>query len=99
MRKSSADLVAKARTLIPDEVNSATRNIGGPFRFIAAKGSHVTDLEGRDYTDYYTAFGPILLGHSDNRVNDVVVKSFSGSDLMGLGMSKLTVMAKDRSLN
>lgn len=91
MIQTSAELVAKACTLIPGGVNSATRNIGGPFSFRSAKGSHVTDLEGRDYVDYHAAFGAILLGHSDERVNDAVVKSLSGPDLLGLGVSELEV--------
>jgi len=91
VKQSSADLVAKARTFIPGGVNSATRNIGAPFSFSAAKGSHVTDWEGRNYIDYHAAFGAILLGHSDDRVNDAVVNSLSGADLMGLGVSELEV--------
>lgn len=87
----STDLVGEARQLIPGGVNSATRNIGEPFGFRAAKGSVITDFAGRDYIDYHAAFGAILLGHCDDRVNAAVAETLGRIDLVGLGTSELEI--------
>ena len=39
-----------------------------PFFVKEAKGSHIVDIDGNDYIDYCLAYGPILLGHSDDDV-------------------------------
>tara|TARA_R110000868_G_scaffold199758_2_gene446601 strand:+ start:143446 stop:144696 length:1251 start_codon:yes stop_codon:yes gene_type:complete len=72
-------------------VNSATRNIGNPTGFRSSHGAIITDLEGRDYIDYHAAFGAILLGHNDERVNGAVADTFGTIDLIGLGVSELEV--------
>lgn len=88
---NSTDLVTEARSLIPGGVNSATRNIGGPLGFRGAKGSKLVDLDGREYIDYHAAFGAILLGHSDERVDSAVAGALGNLDLTGLGVSELEV--------
>ena len=39
-----------------------------PFFVKEAKGSHIRDVDGNDYIDHCLAYGPILLGHSDDDV-------------------------------
>ena len=80
-----------ARRLIPGGVNSATRNIGNPVGFSQARGATVTDLQGKEYLDYHAAFGAILLGHNDERINRAVQDSFNSVDLVGLGTTELEV--------
>jgi glutamate-1-semialdehyde-2,1-aminomutase len=91
MSSTSTDLLAAARALIPGGVNSATRNIGLPAAFRAASGARVTDLDGREYIDYHAAFGAILLGHSDERVDGAVAAALGDLDLIGLGVTELEV--------
>lgn len=91
MTTSTVDLVADARALIPGGVNSATRNIGTPGGFRAAKGSRVQDFSGREYIDYHAAFGAILLGHCDDRVDRAVADALGGLDLVGLGVTELEI--------
>lgn len=88
---TTTDIVTEARRLIPGGVYSATRNIGQPRGFRQARGAVLTDFEGREYIDYHAAFGAILLGHSDRRVNDAVTRAIDGLDLTGLGVSELEV--------
>jgi glutamate-1-semialdehyde-2,1-aminomutase len=88
---STEDLLAQARTYIPGGVNSATRSIGTPAAFRHARGARLTDFDGREYIDYHAAFGAILLGHSDERVNGAVARSLGDLDLVGLGVSELEV--------
>ena len=91
MATATEDLLTQARTLIPGGVNSATRSIGSPTGFRSAKGSRLVDFDGREYVDYHAAFGAILLGHSDDRVNDAVTRSLGNLDLVGLGVTELEI--------
>ena len=36
------------------------------------KGAKVWDADGNEFIDYRLGWGPIILGHADNRVNDAV---------------------------
>jgi len=36
------------------------------------KGAHIWDVDGNRYIDYRLGYGPAILGHSDDRVDDVV---------------------------
>ena len=70
-KKSQAAFTAALRVLAGG-VNSPVRAfgaIGGVPRFIAkAKGATLTDLDGNDYIDYVGSWGPLILGHTDERV-------------------------------
>ena len=58
-----------------------------PMRvFVRAKGAYLWDHEERRYIDYHAAFGPYLLGHGDEDVDEAVVETIrSGASLMGAG--------------
>jgi len=68
----SAALFARAQRVMPGGVNSpvrAFRSVGGTPRFIAsAQGSRITDVDGNEYLDYVCSWGPLILGHADERV-------------------------------
>ncbi len=72
---TNSSLFAEAKRFIPGGVNSpvrAFRNVGGePFFVSRAKGSHIWDVEGREYIDYVGTWGPAILGHAP----DVVVEA------------------------
>jgi glutamate-1-semialdehyde 2,1-aminomutase len=90
---NSRALAEEAERIIPGGVNSATRRIGAPWAWRSARGATITDLDGRDYTDYHAAFGAILLGHVDERVNAAVTAAIQDIDLVGLGTTDLEVEA------
>jgi glutamate-1-semialdehyde 2,1-aminomutase len=66
---SSTELFARARRVSPGGVHSpvrAFRGVGGTPRFmIGGAGSHLLDVDGRQYVDYCMAFGPLIFGHAD----------------------------------
>lgn len=68
----SAELFERAQRVIPGGVNSpvrAFRSVGGTPRFVAsAKGSRIVDVDGNEYIDYVCSWGPLILGHADERV-------------------------------
>jgi glutamate-1-semialdehyde 2,1-aminomutase len=81
---TSASLFDEARRLIPGGVNSpvrAFRNVGGnPFFVSRAKGSHLWDVDGKEYIDYVGTWGPAILGHAP----EVVVEAVREAALHGL---------------
>jgi len=66
----------KAKTLIPGGVNSPARafaSVGGTPPFIAAgSGSHIRDIEGREFIDFVSSWGPLILGHAHPMVVEAV---------------------------
>jgi len=72
----SEALWTRALATFPGGVNSpvrAFRGVGGTPRFIAeADGATLVDVDGRRYTDYCMAFGPLIFGHRDPAVRRAV---------------------------
>nr|MBA2529357.1 glutamate-1-semialdehyde 2,1-aminomutase [Euzebyales bacterium] len=70
--RTSQDLFARARAVIPGGVNSpvrAFRSVGGTPRFMTrGEGSHLRDADGNDYVDYVCSWGPLILGHAHPEV-------------------------------
>ena len=75
MLKHSAELLERARKVMPGGVNSPVRafkSVGGTPPFITrAAGAHVYDVDGNDYIDFVLTWGPAILGHA----NAVVVEA------------------------
>src|SRR5688572_329095 len=69
--KSQAAFAAAAKFLVGG-VNSPVRafkGVGGTPRWIArAAGATITDIDGNNYIDYVGSWGPMILGHADERV-------------------------------
>ena len=64
----SAELYRSALGLLPGGVNSpvrAMRSIGRDPIFIASgRGAIITDVDGNDYIDWVSSWGPLILGHA-----------------------------------
>ena len=76
---SSAQLYAKAKSLMPGGVNSPVRAwqaVGGTPPLIArGQGPRVYDLDGNSFLDYVGSWGPLILGHAHPRVVAAVQKA------------------------
>ena len=76
--KSTAAFKAACRVM-PGGVSSpvrAFRAVGGTPRVIAkGKGAVLTDVDGNSYIDYVGSWGPLILGHADERVVAAVDKA------------------------
>ena len=81
-----SDIWERQKKTIPGGVMSLNR-VMDPMRvFVRAKGAYLWDHEERRYIDYHAAFGPYLLGHGDEDVDEAVVETIrSGASLMGAG--------------
>ncbi len=73
---NSQTLFERSVKVTPGGVHSpvrAFRSVGGtPVFFKEAKGCELTSVEGRRYLDFCQSFGPLLLGHRDEDVTQVV---------------------------
>ncbi len=75
----SKELFQKAKKVIPGGVNSPVRAFGSvgrdPLFISSAKGSRITDADGREYIDYVGSWGPMIVGHANDEVLVAVQKA------------------------
>jgi glutamate-1-semialdehyde 2,1-aminomutase len=80
----SERLFARAKKLIPGGVNSPVRAFSPyPFFTKSAKGSKLTDVDGVEFVDYCLGYGPLILGHADERVMGAVREQLGRGSLFG----------------
>jgi glutamate-1-semialdehyde 2,1-aminomutase len=68
----SEEAFLRARQVMPGGVSSPVRAfkaVGGTPLFIKeADGCRVTDIDGNEYIDYVASYGPMIVGHANERV-------------------------------
>lgn len=68
----SRDSHNRAKKVIPGGVNSPVRafkSVGiNPVVIDRAKGSTITDIDGNNYIDFVSSWGPLILGHANNTI-------------------------------
>lgn len=74
--EKSSKLFAEAKKHIPGGVNSPVRafkSVGrDPLYIASAKDSKLTDADGNEFIDYIGSWGPMILGHADERVIEAI---------------------------
>ncbi|QKY69591.1 glutamate-1-semialdehyde 2,1-aminomutase [Lentibacillus sp. CBA3610] len=82
----------KAVDLMPGGVNSPVRAFNSvdmtPIFTEQGKGSKITDIDGNEYIDYVLSWGPLILGHADDRV----VSSLKEATEKGTSFGTSTIM-------
>ncbi len=72
---------------MPGGVSSPVRSfksVGGTPRFIEqARGAMLTDIDGNAYIDYVGSYGPMIVGHADDRVVAAVAKAIGRGTCYG----------------
>lgn len=72
----SSQLFERAKKYFPGGVNSpvrAFRSVGGTPLFIKrGKGARMWDADDNEYIDYCCSWGPLILGHANDKVLDAV---------------------------
>ena len=75
----SETLFQAAQLVMPGGVNSpvrACRAVGTYPRFLAeGRGSHVIDVDGNEYIDLICSWGPLILGHCHEAVEQAVLEA------------------------
>jgi glutamate-1-semialdehyde 2,1-aminomutase len=79
-------LQKRAQEVIPLGVNSNFRFWGdGITPYVQkAKGAYLWDVDGKKYIDYRMAFGPIILGHSYEEVDQKVIEEIQNGILFAM---------------
>ncbi|QBD76472.1 aspartate aminotransferase family protein [Ktedonosporobacter rubrisoli] len=85
----SQAIIELAQRSIPGGVSSANRLVEPNLVFTCAQGAYIFDAEGKRYIDYHAAFGPPLLGHCNQEVNQRVIETLSQIDVVGVGSNEL----------
>lgn len=74
--KTSVECFERSLKVAPGGVHSPVRafkSVGGtPIFFKEANGATLTSIEGKTYIDFCQSFGPLILGHRDPEVAEVV---------------------------
>lgn len=91
----------KAKTLMPGGVNSPVRAFKSvqmnPIFIERGKGSKVYDIDGNEYIDYVLSWGPLILGHANDKVVEALKKiaeqgtSFGAPTLIENKLAELVV--------
>jgi glutamate-1-semialdehyde 2,1-aminomutase len=73
--KKSLDLFARAARVIPQGIYgpfTPVFTVPGHFPYFVerAKGSRFWDVDGNEYIDYLCAYGPMILGYANEKVDD-----------------------------
>jgi glutamate-1-semialdehyde 2,1-aminomutase len=92
----SAALAARAQALIPGGVSSSLRFLDPPLVFTRARGSRIWDADGREYIDFHAGFGPIIIGHADDRVRERAMETAAELDVVGAGSSELEIQLAEK---
>ena len=79
-------LQKRAQKVIPLGVNSNFRFWGDDITPYVekAKGSYLWDVDGKKYIDYRMAFGPIILGHAYDEVDQKVIEEIKNGVLFAM---------------
>lgn len=81
-RSAQAALYARALEHMPGGTNSNFRAWGDSTIYVdRGKGGKVWDMDGNEFVDLRMGYGPVILGHGDERVDDYV------NERMRLGVS------------
>lgn len=75
----SDSLIERARRVSPGGVHSPVRafkGVGGTPRFmVGGSGAMIRDVDGRDLIDFCMAFGPLILGHNNQGVQQAAIEA------------------------
>ncbi len=88
MSSRSVELYHRALSLLPGGVNSpvrAMRAIGreSPVFIASGSGPLITDVDGRQYVDWVSSWGPLILGHAHPAVVEAVIEAARNGTTFG----------------
>lgn len=96
--KKSSLIYKDALKVIPGGVNSPVRSFANvsmdPVFIESAQGSKLTDVDGNTYIDYIGSWGPMVLGHNDPRILDVIASATKKGVSYGLASQVEVDMAR-----
>ena len=96
--KNSIQAFQEAKKYIVGGVNSPVRafdSVGGTPPFIEkGESGYLIDIDGKKYIDYVQSWGPLILGHTDERIQKAVIEAVSKGLSFGAPTLAETELAK-----
>lgn len=89
----------KAEKVLPGGIGSSARKFPIDICWSEGEGSKVYDVDGNEYVDYICGWGPIILGHCDDDLNEYITSKISEADLFGIGSTPLEIKAAEAIVN
>ena len=97
-QETSNQLFERAQGVIPGGVNSpvrAFRAVGGkPLFMQRAKGAYLYDVDGNNYIDMINSWGPMILGHANEKVQQAIMDALPSSLSFGAPTAREIEMAE-----
>ena len=94
----SAEIFKEAQDLLPGGVNSPVRAFksvgGGPIVFDRVKGAYAFDVDGNKYVDYVGSWGPAIVGHASDEVNEALIAQLAKGTSFGAPCALENELAK-----
>ncbi|MFY0591048.1 glutamate-1-semialdehyde 2,1-aminomutase [Roseivirga sp.] len=95
---NSQRLFEEAQNFIPGGVNSPVRAFkavgGNPLFIKSAKGAYITDQDDTQFVELINSWGPMILGHGNEKIQAAVAEAISNSLSFGAPTSIEVDMAK-----
>jgi glutamate-1-semialdehyde 2,1-aminomutase len=79
-----ASYLARARRVIPGGASAGGRRVFEDV-IVRTAGAYLWNADGKRFIDYLLSYGPIVVGHSDSRVNEAVLRTAATNDLHWVG--------------
>jgi glutamate-1-semialdehyde 2,1-aminomutase len=96
-RKASEELFQRAKSVTPGGTFDAMRMTQpSKIAFSKAYGSHVWDVDNKEYIDCHLGFGPLILGHRHPKVIDAVLAQLETGDIWNAGINELEVKVAEK---
>lgn len=92
----SESLFEESQKYLPGGVSSPVRRFEPYPLFIQkAKGSKFFDVDGKEYIDYCLAYGPLILGHSNEKINEAIRNQLDLGTSYGAPTENEIILAKE----
>ena len=97
----------KSQPIFNRALNVLVKGVSSNFRFLGenetpiisrGKGARIWDADGNEFIDYRLGWGPIILGHADERVNQAVAEHLENGTTFA-ATTELEVMAAEKLVN
>ena len=97
----------KSQPIFNRALNVLVKGVSSNFRFLGenetpiisrGKGARIWDADGNEFIDYRLGWGPIILGHADERVNQAVADHLENGTTFA-ATTELEVMAAEKLVN
>ena len=76
--------LARAAQVIPGGASAGGRRVYQDV-IVRTEGAYLWNADGKRFIDYLLSYGPIVIGHSDARVNEAVMRTAATNDLHWVG--------------